>query len=164
MLEEHVERLLRRRFAYPLLLSAAIVILIVNEATYRHSITTLGQGIALTDARISAARGLQLITDAESSQRAYILTGQESYLTTYRAALTELPGVMAPTLRFVAGDNSETELGDRALSRLIDAASASWSPPLRCFAKASATKPARQSKPTWAATAWSAYAAPSPKR
>jgi len=121
MLEEYVERLLRRRFAYPLLLSAAIVILIVNEATYRHSITTLGQGIALTDARISAARGLQLITDAESSQRAYILTGQESYLTTYRAALTELPGVMAPTLRFVAGDNSETELGDRALSRLIDA-------------------------------------------
>ncbi len=120
MLKEHVERLMRRRFAYPLLLSAAIIILIVNEATYRHSTTTLGQGIALTDARISAARGLQLITDAESAQRAYILTGQERYLANYQTALAELPAVLAPTLRFVAGDTSAVAPGDQALKLLID--------------------------------------------
>ena len=121
MLKEHVERVMRRRFAYPLLLSAALVILIVNEATYQHSITTLGGGIALTDARISAARGLQLITDAESAQRGYVLTGQTSYLTNYQAALAELPTVLAPTLRFVAGDKHDAALGDSVLSRLIDA-------------------------------------------
>ncbi len=120
MLKEHVEGLMRRRYAYPLLLSAAIVILIVNEATYQHSMKTLGGGIALTDARISAARGLQLITDAESAQRAYILTGRENYLTNYQAALTELPRELAPTLRFVDGDQGKGGVGDGALSRLID--------------------------------------------
>ena len=121
MFKKHLEGLIRRRYAYPLLLAAAIVILVVNEATYRHSFTTLGQGIALTDARISSARALQLITDAESAQRGYVLTGHESHLARYQQALAELPAVMAPTLRFVAGDISDGESGDRMLTRLVDA-------------------------------------------
>ena len=121
MFPQQIERLLRRRVVYPLLFSAAILILVVNETTYRHSIATLGGGIALTDARISAARALQLITDAESAQRGYVLTGQEAYIKHYQQALAELPGVMAPTLRFVAGDNTDGESGDARLRRLVDA-------------------------------------------
>ena len=38
---------------------------------------------------------LSLVKDAETGQRGYLLTGDESYLTTRRAANTEMPGALA---------------------------------------------------------------------
>jgi signal transduction histidine kinase len=101
MLRDLFAALARNRFGFPLIVAGALVILTVNEVTYRAAVRTLDWGIALTDARIEASRALQLLTDAETAQRGFLLTGKESYLTTYRAAAGQLPTVVAPTLAFL---------------------------------------------------------------
>lgn len=101
MLRAFFAPLVRNRFGFPLIVAGALVILVVNEATYRMAVRTLDWGIALTDARIEASRALQLMTDAETAQRGFLLTGKDSYLITYRTAVDQLPKVIAPTLAFL---------------------------------------------------------------
>ena len=60
MLRKYFAPLVRNRFGFPLILAGALVILVVNEATYRMALGTLDWGIQLTDARIAASRSLQL--------------------------------------------------------------------------------------------------------
>ncbi|MEO7938976.1 MAG: CHASE3 domain-containing protein, partial [Burkholderiaceae bacterium] len=81
------------RYGFPLIVACALIILIVNESTYRLAMRTLDGGIALTDARLAAGSSLQLITDAETAQRGYLLTGNASYLQPYRKAIDHLPAV-----------------------------------------------------------------------
>ena len=82
-------RLLRLRFAVPLLIFAVFSLAVISEWTYRRAQATLTGGIALTDARIGAARLLQLLTDAETAQRGYLLTGNSAYLQPLRNAQQE---------------------------------------------------------------------------
>lgn len=82
-------KLLRLRFAVPLLILAVLSLALVSEFTYRRAHATLTGGIALTDARIGAARLLQLLTDAETAQRGYLLTGNSAYLQPLRNAQQE---------------------------------------------------------------------------
>lgn len=89
------------RFGFPLIVVCALIILIVNESTYRLAMRTLDGGIALTDARLAAGSSLQLLTDAETAQRGYLLTGNDRYLQPYLKAVDHLPSVLAPTLSFL---------------------------------------------------------------
>lgn len=68
------------RLAVPLLIILIILLTLISEMTYRRTETTLTGGIKLTDVRIGAARLLQLLTDAETAQRGYLLTGKEDYI------------------------------------------------------------------------------------
>ena len=68
------------RHAVPLLIILIILLTLISEMTYRRTETTLTGGIKLTDVRIGAARLLQLLTDAETAQRGYLLTGKEDYI------------------------------------------------------------------------------------
>ncbi len=101
MLKDFFASLVRNRFGFPLIVAGALVVVVVNEGTYRMAVRTLDGGIALTDARIEASRALQLLTDAETAQRGYLLTGKEAYMATYRTAAGRLPEVIAPTLAFL---------------------------------------------------------------
>ena len=101
MLRKYFAPLVRNRFGFPLIVAAALVILIVNETTYRMTLRTLDWGIALTDARIAASGSLQLLTDAETAERGYLLTGNDAYLERYHNAVNRLPDVLSPTLDFV---------------------------------------------------------------
>ena len=74
------------RLAVPLLITAMLFLALTSEITYRRAETTLTGGINLTDARIGAAKLLQLITEAETAQRGYLLTGNEAYIESLRRA------------------------------------------------------------------------------
>jgi signal transduction histidine kinase len=102
MPREILERLLRRRFTLPLLIAGALLLLLANEISYLRTVNALKGGIALTDARIATARVLQLLTDAETGQRGYLLTGRAEYLDTLNQAKVELPKVTSALTDFVA--------------------------------------------------------------
>ena len=98
-----LRRLLHVRLAISLALLAALAIVLLNEASYKSGIQTLARAGLLADARLASARCLQLLTDAETAQRGYLLTGRDDYLAPYEAARRELPEVLEPTLAYLAG-------------------------------------------------------------
>lgn len=71
------------------MLTAALMLTAISEVSYRRTEKTLGIGIALTEARINTARVLQLLTDADSAQRGYLLTGNPEYVAELMAAHSE---------------------------------------------------------------------------
>ena len=91
----------RLRFTSPLLIAAALLLALLGEVTYSLTRETLGEAIVLTDARSGTARVLQLITDAESAQRGYLLTGQPDYLQELKDARAEF-GRNDSVFRFIS--------------------------------------------------------------
>jgi signal transduction histidine kinase len=91
LIQHTLERALRARLWLPILVLLAGVVMTVNESTYQHSNTTLTRGIELTDARLQAASTLQIVTDAESSARQYLITGHADDLRAFNAAMVALP-------------------------------------------------------------------------
>ena len=63
---------------------------------------------------------LSLLQDAETSQRGYLLAGEEAYLEPYRSATAALPASME-ILRKSIGDNPDGAAGLDALAGLVDA-------------------------------------------
>lgn len=84
-----LEKLLRMRFAVPLLIASILLLALTGEITYQRAKATLTDGIELTDARIGAAKLLQLLTDAETAQRSYLLTANSDYIERLRNAQHE---------------------------------------------------------------------------
>ena len=78
-------------YAFPVALLVALALLLFSESTYRGSRTSLDELNAVTIARARMQRLLTLMTDAETSQRGYLLTGRKEYLEPYRNALETLP-------------------------------------------------------------------------
>lgn len=93
MIKSSIERVARNRFGMPIVLALALIMVVVNEASYQHSRSTLLQGITLSDARQQAARTLQALTDAEVAVRAFMLSAQQADLSNYREAINEMEGV-----------------------------------------------------------------------
>ena len=113
------ERVLRLRLAYPVILTSLLAILVVSEFAYQRSRAAISFGIALTDARIAGMRALQLITDAETAQRGYLLTGRDDYLAPFAVARDALPGVLSASLQFVADSDGAQDAA--LVRRLVDA-------------------------------------------
>jgi signal transduction histidine kinase len=111
MPRETFERVLRRRFTLPLLIAGVLLLVLANEMTYRRTVNAVGGGIALTDARIATARVLQLLTDAETGQRGFLLTGRAEYLDPLTKAKAELPMVIPELTDFVSsiGVNGQSD-------------------------------------------------------
>jgi len=63
---------------------------------------------------------LSLLQDAETSQRGYLLAGEEAYLAPYKSATEALPASME-ILRKSVGDNPDGAAGLDALEELVDA-------------------------------------------
>ena len=125
MPRETFERLLRRRFALPLLIAGALLLVLANEMSYMRTVNALKGGIALTDARIATARVLQLLTDAETGQRGYLLTGRAEYLDTFSQATAELPKVTRALTDFVAstgasGPTDALKIADDIAAKLAE--------------------------------------------
>lgn len=75
------------------------------------------------DARLSLERVLALATDAESTQRAYLLSGREQYLARFTAASASLAGEV-DTLASLTRDNPRQQQRVEALRRLLEAKAA----------------------------------------
>lgn len=77
----------RRRWALALALVSVLVLLVLNELAYHRS----GAALSGLDTRVELRRELQLmvrrLSDAESGQRGYLLTGRDEYLEPYHRSL-----------------------------------------------------------------------------
>ena len=100
-------RLLRRRLAMPLIVAAAVLGLVSNEVTYGSTADALRLGTALTEARIAAAGVLQLLTDAETGQRGFLLTGRSEYLSPLTAAKLEVPRMRTTVAAFLEASGTD---------------------------------------------------------
>ncbi len=113
-IRQMVERWARQRFAFPILVAIAAVLLFVSEKTYLDTTFTLKGGIDLTDARIQSLRLLQLVTEAENAQLGFIATGQPVYRTRQTEIKAAMPAALgAVTAYFGALDSSGAESAQR---------------------------------------------------
>ncbi|CAN5889921.1 hypothetical protein BH11PSE8_BH11PSE8_16450 [soil metagenome] len=102
-----------------IILSAALGIL-VNEVTYKKTVDALHIGGALTEARIAAAGVLQLLTDAETGQRGYLLTGRTGDLAALDAAKLEIPRMRATVSNFLESSGPAERAASLRMAKDID--------------------------------------------
>lgn len=101
-MRRRVEKFLLLRFTVPLLIVSSLSLALISEFTYQRTKDTLTQGIALTDARMDGTQLLQLLTDAEVAQRAFLITGNTDYIENLRNAQSQF-NENSSFLEFIAG-------------------------------------------------------------
>ena len=125
MFKQAIGTFARGRWALPAVLILALAAMAVNESTYQHSHYTLTRGIALTDARIQAARTLQVLTDAETNARAFLISEQAADAAAYLQAAKALPAAQEGAFKLIAQvapertvsvDKVRTQIGDRLVT------------------------------------------------
>ena len=80
----------RSAFVLPLAALAALLALVINESTYQRSTKALESLGARAEARQNIAAVWRGVSDVETGQRGYLLTGREEYLQPYRDSLGEV--------------------------------------------------------------------------
>ncbi len=119
MFKQAIDTFARGRWALPAVLVMGLVALSVNESTYQHSHYTLTRGIALTDARIQAAHTLQVLSDAETNARAFLISEQPADVSAYRQAARALPAAQEGAFRLIAQvDPERTVSVDKVRSQI----------------------------------------------
>ena len=111
------ERWLKTRYALPVIFLLAMAALWVSETTYRNTSTTLRSGIQLTDARVKSLRLLQLLTEIEAAEFAYLVGGQTAHLAQYATAKSELNAALSDVVAFFAAQGPG---GEAAAIRVSD--------------------------------------------
>jgi signal transduction histidine kinase len=119
--QQLVHRLSRKRFAVPMIIACAGLAILVNEVTYKNTVVALHVGSALTEARIAAAGVLQLLTDAETGQRGYLLTGRVEYLAPLTAAKIDVPRTLATVSSFLEASGPDGHREAVRMSQDIEA-------------------------------------------
>ena len=116
-LNDFMERWVRKRFVLPFLIVLATAMLVVSEDTYHDTTSTLRGGIELTDARIQSLRLHQLLSDAETAQYGFLVTGQDEYLARYAGVKAELPELQLAVAGFFSSRDAESSA---TIQRLAD--------------------------------------------
>ena len=87
----------------PLALAGALVIMLISEGSYWRSVSTLDTLGEIGAARTTIIQLQQDIRDAETSERAYLLTGQVANLQPYTQALKDIDNGFAELDRYYGG-------------------------------------------------------------
>jgi signal transduction histidine kinase len=87
-------RLRRTRLALWLAVAAAVVVIAINEIGHARATQTLQTLSERFERRLIVTRLWRQMLEAESGQRGFLLTGRDSYLQPYRAALLEMEDSM----------------------------------------------------------------------
>jgi signal transduction histidine kinase len=119
MLKLWFERALRQRWALPAILLGAGALLLLSELSHDRARAAFTETRIHRNANSEMMRLLQLMTDAETAQRGYVLTGNSDFLNPYRDALSEKRALLARVLKYLL----EHGRGDAAeqLQKLIEA-------------------------------------------
>jgi CHASE3 domain sensor protein len=100
------DSLQRSPFVFPIAAVAALAMLFISESSYWRSRGQMDELVELNTARPKVQRLLLSITDAETGQRGYLLTGRKEYLEPYRNAVESLPETMKWLRQHYAGHPS----------------------------------------------------------
>ena len=97
-------RLRRSRLALWLAVAGAAVVITINEIGYAQSRQTLQTLTERYERRLAVTRLWRQLLEAETGQRGYLLTGRDSYLEPYRAALEDIERSLQRLRELQAGD------------------------------------------------------------
>lgn len=97
-------RLRRTRLALWLAVAGAAVVITINEIGYAQSRETLHVLADRYDRRLTVTRLWRQLLEAETGQRGFLLTGRESYLQPYHAALQDVERSLQRLRDLQAGD------------------------------------------------------------
>ena len=122
MIQTSLYRVVRGRYLMPVVMGLGLGAMVVNEATYQHSFSTLNRGIALTDARVQSAHALQLLTDAELLARAFVLSGLAQEHDEYQATVARLHKARQGVFDLVASVDTDRTISVSKVQQLIDEA------------------------------------------
>lgn len=111
-------RWVRKRLLFPLLVLLAAALLLVSEITYSNTSTIVRGGIKLTDARFQSQRLLQLMTDAETAQFGFLVTGQDAYLVREAEVREDLPEVLAAVTSFFNAQGAQSAAGAQRVASI----------------------------------------------
>lgn len=89
----------RSRFAAPLAIVAAIVLLAANEMSHQRANAIIRAGDEALVARAEINRLLRVMLGAESGQRGYLLTGRNEYRKPYAQAVAKIEALLAKIRR-----------------------------------------------------------------
>ena len=117
MIRSVLRKLLAKRFAFHMVVVVAIFILCINEYGYRTSMAAFRNGTALTDHRVSTARLLQALTDAQSSQRNFLLTQNALDLALHEKAVGDIAVLRVSVVPFL---NAYAKLSESDINAFID--------------------------------------------
>ena len=112
-------QLSRMRFAVPTIIATAALGILVNEFTYQKTVDAVRIGGALVEARIAAAGVLQLLTDAETGQRGYLLTDRIEYLDPLLAAKLDIPKMRSTVSAFLEASGADGRAASLRMDRDI---------------------------------------------
>jgi len=84
--KDTVANLGSKTWALPLGLFVALLMLLISELAYFGAVSQMDRLVTLGRARLELVRLLARVTDAESGQRGYLITGRPEYLDPYRFA------------------------------------------------------------------------------
>ncbi|MEO5697740.1 MAG: CHASE3 domain-containing protein, partial [Burkholderiaceae bacterium] len=93
--------------------------MVLNEFTYQHSWNRLTSSITLTDARVRASQTLQLVSDAETGVRSYMMTARPSYLELYRKAMSKMETVQEDGFRLIEQADAANTIRTTEIRRLL---------------------------------------------
>jgi len=82
-------------YAIPLVVAAGLAMLVISETTYLQSNARLAVLRAKAQTRADIDYLLQRVTDAETGQRGYLLTGRDEYLAPYEDATRDIDSTLA---------------------------------------------------------------------
>jgi signal transduction histidine kinase len=95
MLNSLVEGFLRSRLGLPVTLILAAAMLLVSELSYNSAVESLDRAVQLGQSRLDLLQLRQQITDAETGQRGYIITGNPDFLDPYKQGVTQAAASVA---------------------------------------------------------------------
>jgi signal transduction histidine kinase len=87
---DRLGRLTRSRFAAPVAVALAILVLTINEIAYYSLDRTMTRRDQALDARVIVDQLRRKVIDAESAQRGYLLTQREAYKPDYEKSMRDL--------------------------------------------------------------------------
>jgi methyl-accepting chemotaxis protein len=102
---------------------AGLILLLVALVGYRSTVSLIDNDEAVNHShrvQVAFANLLSLMKDAETGQRGYVITGDNSYLDPYRAALADIKKTFDEVGR-LTGDNPNEQRRLAAMSPIIDA-------------------------------------------
>ena len=91
-------------FAFPLAALTALAMFFISETSYREASGALGRLDVMSNVRISIETLRRGLTDAETGQRGYLLTGRKEYLDPYYASLGVVDRSLATLNAYYADD------------------------------------------------------------
>lgn len=97
-------RLRRAGFAFPLAALTALAMFSISEISYREAVTSLDELSLRLAGQLHIQTLWRSLTDAETGQRGYLLTGRTEYLQPYNAALQQVDASLQALDRHYAAD------------------------------------------------------------